>query len=151
MAGNIFVANSTAETLLASSSEKWLVQIITPSSQTIKIKEWGVFFDGVSVTAEPVLCRLIASNSSFGSWTTHTPKRRAGYITASACTVRTMNTSSNGDSSGVYATREVHPQSGYQEKFSFGDEITVSGGAMITMAINSPSSVNVIGEIVYEE
>ena len=151
MAGNIFVANTTAEALLASSSEKWLVQIITPSSQTIKVKEWGVFFDGISATAEPVLVRLIASNSSFGNWTSHTPKRRAGYITASQCTVRTINTSSNGDSSGVYAAREIHPQSGYQEKFAYGDEIIVSNGTILTMSVNSPSSVNVIGEIVYEE
>ena len=153
MAGNIFVAGTTTESLLASSSEKTLIRITTPSSASIKIKEWGVFFDGVSVTAEPVVVKVMASGTTETGMTSHTPIRRNARITASQCVVQTLGTSCCAlDSSGIYCIREVHPQSGYQEKFAFGDEIVVSGtSGTIAIHVNSPSSVYVIAEMVYEE
>jgi len=149
MAGNIFVANTTAESLLASSSEKTLIRLTAPSSHTVLIKEWGIFFDGVSVTAEPVLVKFCVDTTAETGMTTHTPIKRAGRITASQCVVQTLGTSSAINSSGIYAIREVHPQSGYQEKFSFGDEIEITG--TMSLHVSSPSSVNVIAEIVYSE
>lgn len=153
MAGNIFVANTTAEKLLPSSSGHILVQIFPPSSVTVKIKEWGVFFDGVSVTAEPVLVQLAFTVSSFGDWNTHVPTKRSGHMALSQCLIRTLNDGSSEyttDSSGRVAMREVHPQSGYQEKFAFGDEPVVHN-KILSLMVQSPSSVNVIGEITYEE
>lgn len=159
MAGTIWVANSTAELALASSSEACVVQIIPPSSVCVKIKEWGVFFDGVSATASPVLVRVVTGNSGPGlTYTSHTPARRSGPQLASQCTVRTNGTSSASGSpfaiSGTLAVREVHPQSGYQEKFSYGDEplsLNPTTGVIVSLLVNSPTTVNVVGEIVYEE
>ena len=153
MAGNIFVACTTTEALLASSSEKALIRITAPASASIKIKEWGVFFDGVSVTAEPVVVKLICSGTTETGMTTHVPVRRNSRITASQCVVQTLGASCcTLDSSGIYCIREVHPQSGYQEKFAYGDEIVVSGtSGTIALHVISPSSVYAIGEIVYEE
>lgn len=149
MAGSIFVANTTAESLLASSSEKTLIRLTAPSSHAVKIKEWGVFFDGVSVTAEPVLVKLLVDTTAETGMTAHVPVKRGGATTLSQCVVQTMGTSSAINSSGCYAVREVHPQSGYQEKFSFGDEIVITG--TMSLHVTSPNSVNVISEIVFEE
>ncbi len=153
MAGNIFVAGTSTECLLASSSEKTVIRITTPASMSIKIKEWGVFFDGASVTAEPVVVKLMCSGTTETGMATSVPTRRNAHITASQCVVMTMGAScSTQDSSGVYCIREVHPQSGYQEKFSYGDEIVVSGtSGTIALHVNAPASVYVHGEIVYEE
>ena len=152
MAGTIYVAKTTAEQLLASSSDQVLVQLISPSSITIKIKEWGVFFDGVSVTAEPVLVKMYYSNSSFGEWTTHVPVKRAGRPALSQCTIRTLDTSCGHghDSSGIICIREIHPQSGYQEKFSYGDEPEVFNN-ILNIYVNSPTSCNCVAELVWEE
>ena len=153
MAGNIFVACTTTESLLASSSEKTLIRIIPASSVMIKIKEWGVFFDGVSVTAEPVVVKLLWSGTTETGMTSHTPVKRNSKITASKCVVETLGASCCAlDSSGIVAIREVHPQSGYQEKFAFGDEICCPGSsATIALHVNSPSSVYAIAEVVFEE
>lgn len=156
MAGAIWVANTTAESTLASSSSKALIRLIAPSSFSVKIKEWGVFFDGISATAEPVVVQLCAVDTSFGNYTTHTPARRAGRPSAAQSVVQTMNTSSGPTIFSILATREIHPQSGYQEKFSYGDEIIICGvttaaGGAVALIVNSPSSVNAMGEIVFEE
>ncbi len=152
MAGSIFVANTTAETALASSSGKVMISLTPPSSIAIKIKEWGVFFDGISVTAEPILVRLVFTNTSFGSYTTHVPTRRVGNQLLSQCVVLTMDGSCgySGDSSGTVAIREVHPQSGYQEKFSYGDEPIIYQKT-IHLTVNSPSTCDCAAELVYEE
>lgn len=153
MAGSVFVANTTSETALASSSEKTLIRIIAPSSHAIKIKEWGVFFDGISVTAEPVLVKMVVDTTAEGgtaaSFTTSVPTKRSGATTLSQCVIHTMGTSSAINGAASYAVREVHPQSGYQEKFSFGDEIVITG--TVALHVVSPATVNVMAEIVFEE
>ncbi len=149
MAGQIFVADTTAESLLASSSEKTLIRLTSPSSHAVLIKEWGVFFDGVSVTDQPIVVKLCIDTTAETGMTAHTPIKRRGVITASQCVVQTMGASCSINAAGIYAMREIHPQSGYQEKFSFGDEIAING--TVSIHVNSPTSLNAIAEIVYEE
>ena len=156
MAGVIFSACTTAEVALASSCEKTLIRIISSTNSAVKIKEWGCFFDGISVTASPVTVRLCLTNSSFGSnMTAHTATRRIGPAVSKRCTVLTMNDSCEGDIQAILATREVHPQSGYQEKFSYGDEPIIFNGTtaagILSLMVNSPTSLNCVAEIVFEE
>lgn len=156
MAGSIWVANTTAETLLASSSQKCLIRLIAPSSFQVKLKEWGVYFDGVASTAPPVVVQLCLTDTSFGVYTAHTPFKRTGRPTACQSVAQTMNTSSDPTIFSVLATREVHPQCGYQEKFAYGDEPTICGvttaaGSVAALIVNSPTSIYAVGEIVFEE
>ena len=154
MAGNIFVANTTAEVNLVASSETILIRLIPPASHALKVKEWGVFFDGISVTADPIITKLFFANTSFGTgMTTHVPTRRVGNQLLSQAVVQTWGTVSSenkADSSGIVAIREVHPQSGYQEKFSYGDEPIVYQRTLV-ISVNSSTTVNAAAELVYEE
>jgi len=153
MAGCIFTALTTAEGLLASSSMKTVLKVITPSSHAIKIKEWGVFFDGVSVTAEPVNVALCIYSTDETSWTNAavTAVQRSGPAIVSQCVIQTLATSSSHGSSGVLAGLEVHPQSGYQEKFGFGDEIVIGGAKAVGIQCTAATTVNVKATLVYEE
>lgn len=156
MAGVIYCAATTAETALVASSAKSLIRLISTTNSAIKIKEWGAFFDGVSVTAEPVVVVLLHTDTSFGLYTAHTPARRSGPKIAARSVCQTMNTSSESTIMGTLTGLEIHPQSGYQEKFSYGDEIisadgsTNSNGA-ICLQVTAPAAVNARGFIVFEE
>ncbi len=156
MAGCIFTACTTAEGLLYPSSQKTMLKLISTTNQAIKIKEWGVFFDGVSVTAEPVSVALMdyTTAEDAGGWlnSAATPIQRAGKaITASRAIVQVFRSTSSHGWGGSYATLEVHPQSGYQEKFSYGDEIQICNGQAIGINVLSASSVNCKAMIIYEE
>lgn len=153
MAGAIFCAATTAETLLASSSEKCMIKIISTTNSAVKIKEWGIFFDGISVTQEPVKIQLAVITTDMANWlnAAHTPVRRAGPAISARAVVQTASCSSSYNSSGYYASIEVHPQSGYQEKFSYGDEIVISNGGAIGLMVNSPTTVNCMAMMVFEE
>lgn len=159
MAGAIFTAATTAEVALVATSQKVLIRLISTTNSAVKIKEWGVYFDGISVTAEPVVVQLACVNTSFGWYsggTLHTPARRSGPAISARSVVQTYNTSSQPDILTIIATREVHPQSGYQEKFSYGDEIILANGSTATngavaIIVTAPVSVDVVGELVFEE
>jgi hypothetical protein len=153
MAGCVFTAVTTAEGLLASSSMKTVLKIISPSSNPIKIKEWGVFFDGVSVTAEPVNVALCIYSTDETQWTTvaSVPVQRSGPPIVSKCIVQALAGSSSHGSSGVLASLQIHPQSGYQEKFAFGDEIVIAGSKAVAIQCTAATTVNVKAQIVYEE
>ena len=153
MAGCVFVACTTAEGLLASSSMKTVLKVIAPSSNPIKIKEWGVFFDGVSVTAEPVNVAMCIYSTDETSWTTaaHVPTQRSGPTIVSKCVIQALASSSSHGSSGVLAGLQVHPQSGYQEKFAFGDEIVIAGAKAVGIQCTAATTVNCKAQIVFEE
>ena len=147
MAGIIGTA-TTDEVALVAATAKTVVWIAAALNDRVKVKEWGVFFDGISVTAEPVQVELVKSTA--GSAGTLTPVER----TSSALTLQTTAGSgalTEPTTTSIIAKREVHPQSGYQEKFSFGDEPTIQNGGKIGIRCTAPAIVNVRGEIVFEE
>lgn len=157
MAGAIYCAATTAEVALASSSAKTLIRLISSTNSAVKIKEWGVFFDGILSTDPPAVVTLLHTNTSNGLYTAHTPSKRmgpAGIVARTVC--ETMNTSSESTWLGTLSGIEVHTQGGYQEKFAYGDEIVIANGSTasngtICLQVNSPSSVNARAIIVFEE
>ena len=151
MAGVTFTCVTTAETALATAVPKTLIRLIPPSSHVVKIKEWGVFFDGISVTAEPVVITIATCTTAItGSYTAHTAVKRSGPPIVAQTLCQTMNANTSEPAiTGVIVMREVHPQSGYQEKFSFGDEICCTGAVFIQ--VTAPATVSAISELVFEE
>jgi hypothetical protein len=150
MAGVIGVAN-TSEVALTAATARTVIQIVSAAHSPIKIKEWGVFFDSTSVSAEPVQVRLLRQSSA-GTMSSLTPVERT--ITGVTLTTTAQHTATVEPGAGnVLAVREVHPQSGYQEKFAPGDEIIVGGtsAARIGIECTAPAGVNVRAEIVFEE
>ena len=148
MAGVIVVATTT-EIALAAATAKTVIQIVAPAHQLLKVKGWGVFFDGISSVAEPVQVRLLRQTSA-GTMSALTPVQRS----AMTCTLQStaQHTASAEPTAGdVLAVREVHPQSCYQEIFPAGDEIMIGEAGRLGIECTAPSIVNVRAEIVYEE
>jgi len=75
MAAVIAVAN-TAEIALSGATAKTVLQLVAASNHCVKIKSWGVFFDGTSVTAEPVQVRLLRQTDA-GTMSALTPVERS--------------------------------------------------------------------------
>ncbi len=140
MAGLICIAQTT-EVALAIATAKTVIQIAAPSSQRLRLKRWGVFFDGVSATDEPVQVRLLRQTSA-GTMTTLTPvKQSAAQHTATA-------EPTAGD---VLDVAEVHPQSGYEVLIPFDMSIEIPGGTRVGIECTAPAAVNVRAKLVFEE
>lgn len=148
MAGIKLVAN-TAEVALTSATAKTVLQVVAASNSNVRIKEWGVYFDGTNSAAEPVQVRLLRQTTA-GTMTSLTPVQRSGpSVTLTTTAQHTATAEPTGGN--VLAVREVHPQSGYQEKFAIGDEPEITNGGRIGIECTAPAGVNVRAEIVAEE
>jgi len=142
------VAN-TVEIALSAGVAKTVIQIIAATNHKVKVKSWGVFFDGISVTAEPVQVRLLRQTSA-GTMTGLTPVKR-GTDSETLLTTAQHTATVEPTAGDVMAAREVHPQSGYQEIFPMGDEVKIAGGGRVGIECTASASVNVRAEIVFEE
>jgi len=148
MSDIIGVAN-TAEVALTAATAKTVLQIVAASNHKIKILEWGVYFDGVSVTAEPVQVRLLRQSTA-GTMSSLTPVKRS--TDSEALQTTAQHTATGEPTPGdVLEVKEIHPQSGYEKIFPMGQEIKVPGGGRIGIECTAPAGVNVRAQIAFEE
>jgi len=148
MAGLRWIAQ-TSEVALAAATAKTIVQVVAPTNQRLKIKRWGVFFDGISPTEAPVQVRLLRQSTA-GTMSSLTPTKlgtEGETVQATAQHTATAEPTA-GD---VLDVAEVHPQSGYEVIFPAGEEIEVGGGGRVGIECTAPAIVNVRAKIIAEE
>lgn len=148
MAGILCIAQ-TAEIALSSATTETVLQIAAPTNQRLKLKRWGVFFDGVDSAAEPVQVRLLRQTDA-GTMSSLTPvKQVAGSETVQTTAQHTATAEPTaGD---VLDMAEVHPQSGFEVIIPFDMPIEVPGGERIGIECTAPAAVNVRAKMIFEE
>ncbi len=148
MADIIAVAN-TAEVALTAATAKTVIQVVAAANHKIKILEWGVYFDGTSVTGEPVQVRLLRQTTA-GTMSALTPVKRS--TDSETLQTTAQHTATVEPTAGdVLEVKEVHPQTGYEKIFPMGQEIKVAGAGRIGIECTAPAGVNVRAQIVFEE
>lgn len=139
----------TVEIALTAATAKTVLQIVAPANQRLKIKRWGVFFDGISSTAEPVQVRVLRQTTA-GTMSALTPTKQDTHAETIQTTAQHTATAepTAGD---VLDMVEVHPQSGYEVILTPETYIKVGGGGRVGIEITAPAIVNVRAKIVFEE
>lgn len=152
MAGLLIVGTSGA-VALAAATAKTVYQIIAASNHRIKIKAWGVYFDGATATNVPVVVKLDRQTTAIGGSPTAATLKK--IEPGAAETVQTTGAISAGGAEPTTTdnmkTIEVHPQSSYEEQCPPGDEYIVAGGARLGIVCNAPNVVNVVAWVRIEE
>jgi len=148
MAGLICVA-LTAEVALAAATAKTIMQIIAPANQRLKIKRWGVFFDGISGTAAAVEVRLLRQTDA-GTVSALTPVSQA-VATETVQTTAGHTATVEPTAGDILDMAEVHPQSGYEVIIPFDMPIEIPGGGRVGIECTAPAIVNVRAKIIFEE
>lgn len=138
------------EVALAAATEKAVVQIIAPTNQRLKVKGWGVFFDGISGTEAPVVVKLVRTSTA-GTFTSLTPVKLDPGVGETIQSTAGHTATAEPTSGDVLAMVEVHPQGGYEVIYPERDEIVVAGAGRLAVKCTAPAVVNVAGYITYEE
>jgi hypothetical protein len=150
MAGLIAQFN-TPEVALSAATAKTVIQVIAASNHRGKILGFAVSFDGITPTAEPVVVELLRQTTA-GTVTSLT-----GVLVAPSGADETIQTTGGYNATAeptagdVLRRIEVHPQSGYEVLFPFGQEPTIPGGGRVGIRCTAPAAVNVVGSITIEE
>lgn len=150
MAGLRVTAENTAAVALVAATEKTSIQLNCAAQQRIKIQRVGMFFDGASTTAVPILCKLIIVTTAG----TNTALTLSKTVSSDSETIQTgagENASAEGTNSTLLDSWLVHPQMGLDLTYAFGQEKIVVGGGRVALKFTAPANVNVRSKIDFEE
>lgn len=150
MAGLLWTAKPTAEVSLTAATAKTVLQVFAPANQRVKIKGWGVYFDGTSVSAEPVQIQLIRQTNA-GTMSAVTPAKSDDSLPETVQSSASVDASAEPTNGDVLQYRNIHPQSGYEHVYGIGDEDWIKGGGRVAIRCTAPAAVNVIPWIKCEE
>lgn len=141
---------TTAEITLTAATAKTVLQLVAASNHRVKILEWGVYFSGVSVTAEPVVVTLMRQTTA-GTMSALTPAKVDDSLAESIQTTAQHTATVEPTSGDVLERKNIHPQAGYEKIYPLGGEIKVGGGDRLGIVCTAPAGVDVIAYIKFEE
>ena len=146
------VANYQAgEIVLVAATAKTVLQVLMPSNHRGKLLAWGVSFDATSVTAEPVVVRLLRQTTAGSGGSTVTPTKQDDSIAETIQSSGLSGMTSEPTAGDVLKRLEVHPQSGYEHTAPFGQEVIIGGSDRLGIECTAPAGVNAIPWMLIEE
>ncbi len=130
---NLTFALETADVAAAIGSVKTIVQLVAPTNQRVKLLGWGIAFEGVLTTGQPVAVRLLRQSTA-GTMTSLTPVNLNSVAETIQSTAQHTATAepTPGD---ILFTGFIHPQQGIVVQFPFGYEIIVAGGGRLGLEV----------------
>ncbi len=150
MAGLRVTAENSAAVALSAATAKTILQLNAPANQRLKLQRVGVFFDGSSTTAVPVLVRLVIATTA-GTNTSLTLNKLVSADSETIQTTAGENATAEPTKTTLLDQWLVHPQMGIDITYAFGQERVVAGGGRVALECTAPASVNVRGKIDFEE
>ncbi len=139
----------TSEVALVAATPKTVIQLIAASNHRVRVLGWGVFFDGVSATAEPVQVRLLRQSTA-GTMSALTPVEMHP-ADETMQTTASYGASAEPTAGDVLDCIECHPQGGYEKWFPPGYEVIVPGSGRLGLELTAPAGVNVRAKFFFEE
>lgn len=150
MAGLLWTAKPTAEVSCPAATAKTVLQVKAPTNQRIRLVAWGVYFDGTSVSAEPVNIKLVRQSDA-GTMSSVTPTKTDDSLPETIQSTASVDASSEPTTGDVVKFMNIHPQSGYEAETGVKNEEWIKGGGRLAIIITAPAAVNCIPWIKCEE
>lgn len=139
-----------AEEALAAATAETIMQLVAPANHRVKLLRWGVFFDGTSVTAEPVQIRLLRQTTA-GTASALTPVKMDDSVAETIQTSAQHDFTAEPTAGDVLESYNVHPQQGIAMIYPLGQEPIIGGGDRLGIECNAPAAVNCRAYMVFEE
>ena len=141
---------SVAETALAAATAKTVIEVTAASNHRALIEGVSFFFDGVSVTGQPVVVEALRITTT-ATGTSGTPVKLDPDMseTLQVDFKHTITVEPTGLT--VLKRWNIHPQAGYESVLPITRPIPVPGGDMWGLRFTAPGAVNVIVNVEGQE
>jgi hypothetical protein len=150
MSGVRFIAQNTADVALSAATAKTVIQLNAATNQRVKVQRVGIFFNGASTTAVPVLVRLIVATTP-GTATALTLNKLLSVDTETIQTTATENSSAEPTKTTVLDEWLIHPQQGIDLTLAMAQEHWVIGGTRVALEVTAPAVVSCRAKLLCEE
>ena len=147
-----YIIETTGDQALAAATAETLLSFINASNGLFRVVEFGVSFDGVSATAEPVTIELCGcTQAGAGTNSAFTPVQVRG-ATRTVQGTAARNFSAEPTTITVWKRWLVHPQTGIEMQFPLSrePEMTTTADAIL-LRLTAPAVVNAQGYMEVEE
>jgi hypothetical protein len=114
-----------------------VIQAIAPSNIRVKILGFGVAFDGVLTTGQPVVVRLLRQTTA-GTMSALTPVN-ANAVAETIQSTAQHTATVEPTASNVLFQSAVHPQQGIVLQYPYGAEPVIPGGGRVGLEVNVAS------------
>lgn len=138
------------EQALGAATQETVLQLVAAANHRVKLLQWGVFFDGTSVSEAPVQV-VLQRQSTAGTSSANTPVKIDDSLAETLQTTARDAFTVEPTSGDILWAGEVHPQSGYSEILPLGQEIIIGGGDRIGIRCTAPAAVNARAFMKFEE
>jgi hypothetical protein len=148
---NLYSVNIDA-LALAAATAKTVIELATPATRRVIIKEWWVDFDGVTASAVPVLVEVSRFSAAVTTATTATPDPWQG-APASLCTVKHSTTAEGAGTRTAMSgwIKRIPPTSGFHYIAVEGRELLIPISAWFRIRVTAAAIVNVTAGLIWEE
>lgn len=146
-------------TVTTGTALKTMLQIATAAARPIRVRAWGVFFDG-SAAGVPIKCNLL-DTSAAATVTAHVAAGVMPYDTEAGVTPSTvqLGTALSGytaSAEGTYTSRVgdsalVAPSAGYVYEWPLGKEFAVPVSRFLRITVTAAVAVNCLCWVRWEE
>jgi hypothetical protein len=158
MAG-ILVDFTIGERALVAATAQTVIQCVNAAHHRYKLLGFQVSFDGIVVTAEPVLVELchIAATGGDGTSSSLTGLKRDSSLPETVQTTGLKSFTAEPTTVTVLKRWEVHPQSSYEWQAPYGQEYQFGGASAgadsgrVAIRCTAPAAVNVCASLLIEE
>lgn len=138
------------EQALAAATAETVVQLVAAANHAIKILRWGVFFDGVSVTGEPVEIE-IQRQTTAGTSSAGTMVKLNDSNADTLDTTARISFTAEPTKTGILECYLIHPQQGIMVMYPLGQELVVGAGDRVGIEVTAPAVVNCRAFMVFQE
>jgi hypothetical protein len=136
---------------------KTLLQVATPSTENIRIIEWGISFDG-SAAATPIKVELLQTDVAATSGTSLTPtlwgdpnEPASLCVGGTGATCYSPSTEGTTTASRVFDAQLVAPTNQYVKQYPLGREPIIPVSKFLRIRVTAGASVNAYAYIIWEE
>jgi hypothetical protein len=151
MAGRLIeIGTEATEVALSGATVKSVVEVTAPANIHIYLVAWGISFDGISVTAQPIVVTL-ARKSVAGTGTAVTERDWDEDSSGTIQSAGRVNMSVEGTVTNEFQPRNVHPQTGFEIWYPEGSWLKIEQGGILAIRANAPSNVNCLAFMVINE
>lgn len=147
----LYSVTAEAEEPLAAATAETVLQLRGGTNTKARLVEWGVSFDGVSATEQPVQVRLLRQTTDGTG--TGANERLWDLDDPTPGVVGFHSFTAEPTAGDVLAHYNVHPQAGLVMQYPLGREPIIDNAATSRLAIEctAPAAVNVAAYMVWEE
>lgn len=147
---SVYSATTETEEALTTALET-VLQLRGATAVKAKVIEWGIAFDSISATAEPVRVRLLRQTTDGTATGATEVAWDPGNPTANCTAFHTFTAEPTPGE--VLMETHVHPQAGLIIQYPLGREPTLGNAATSRIAIDvlAPAAVNCTAYLVWEE